>query len=694
MKLRLVVISVVTICLVSLGDTAFERAESFYGQHRWSDAEPLFLSCAARVPNSVTAADALVKAGVCRVKTRDFKGARALFLRVIDARMVKIAPDPSARAFDQLHRLLIKQNKSAARESLALQCRKLLPRHVTCAHIFEREGDMQLEGGKLDKARKFYSYAEPVLSKVGADILVLLSLKGNARTLTQSDADRLARVAEVRPSCALALCKILAGCRDDWRAEDVRARIYLKKQNYEEAVATWENLVKVGKGPVDAFSLAIAETKGFKTGDSLKAVLLYDAWLAKFLDSPLREKAEYQRAGAIWMAGKIEAASEAFEAFLSRYPKSSYCQEARRVLVRINRDLEAAQKTGFSDAASEELARAESVLREGRAAEAMRIFSRFKGQQTHKQWGRAWYGYGLCRRALGEPEKAVAAWDEVLRRAATRTNTLCAVECRRVRADTLFDDLANPAEALSDYLALRGIILNERAARDIEERIALALLALGRGKEARPLLEAFRKRESGNPVRVLYWDGLIAICNRSAPVVTSAGGRIESLLRLAEVCFSAKRWDAASARYRDVIRSSSDSELIAYAEMQHARCVARCGKLEQALSIYDLFLKKYSRSTWADDALLRAGVLCAGPLGDTNRAQRYFSEILRKHPNGDKTEIAHIYLATLAWWAGDWGEAERQHRDFLERYPTSAFREEILGQRLPAIAAHKKGMEK
>ena len=82
-------------------------------------------------------------------------------------------------------------------------------------------------------------------------------------------------------------------------------------------------------------------------------------------------------------------------------------------------------------------------------------------------------------------------------------------------------------------------------------------------------------------------------------------------------------------------------------------------------------------------------MLCAGPLDDAEKAGRYFREILQNHPDGDRAETAALYLATLAWWTGDWREAERLHRAFLEKYPASPFREEFLTLRLPAIAARK-----
>ena len=158
---------------------------------------------------------------------------------------------------------------------------------------------------------------------------------------------------------------------------------------------------------------------------------------------------------------------------------------------------------------------------------------------------------------------------------------------------------------------------------------------------------------------------------------------------MADVHFAAERWDKASAVYRNAAKAVPVGETAAYANMQRTRCLAHGDKPERALAVYNRFRKEHAQSVWADDALLRAGVLCAGPLADPGRAAGYFRELLSAHPDGDRAETAYLYLATLAWWTGEWREAERLHRAFLEKYPESPFREEFLTVRLPAIAARR-----
>ncbi|MDD4443409.1 MAG: tetratricopeptide repeat protein [Kiritimatiellae bacterium] len=498
-------------------DTASARAESLYSRQQWTDAEAAFLACAAHAPGTAAAAGAHVKAGLCRLKTRDEKGAFALFRQVADdPAAAKSAPDAAASAFDQLHLRLLKQEKRPAREKLIARCRKALPGHPVNARIAEREGDARLTAGASDKALDFYALAGAGLSGTGSNIVRLISAPKPGilrQPLTQADADRLAAVAAARPACGLALCGILSKRGDGWRAEDVRARIYTSQKKFAEAIAVWESLLKAGEGPADELGLVLAETRAFQLGDHARAAKDYGEWLKRFPSSPLREKAEYQRAGALWMSGDFAGAVSAFETFLTAYPSTRFREEAGKTLDRARTDLDyqrkaaqtaAAKKETADDPLVQDLTAADGRLKLERYDEALRLYGRFRGKaSTHPLWGRAWYGFGLCRRALGEPEKALDAWDEVLRQAALFTNTLCAAECRRARADVWFEDLAEPDKALPQYLAARAALPPDRTDPALEQRVAQALLALGRGAEARPLFEAFREKESGDPARAL-----------------------------------------------------------------------------------------------------------------------------------------------------------------------------------------------
>ena len=693
-------------------DPELVRAEGLYNKQSWPDAEKAFLGHAAHSPKDPSAAAALCKAGLCRLNMRDDEGAMKLFEKVAeDPAAAKSAPDAAASAFDQMHLLLLKQAKRPAREKLIARCRKALPGHSVNALISEREGDARLESGVPAKALEFYALAGAGLSATGTNTVRLLSAPKTGISfppLTSSDADTLASVAAVKPACGFALCDVLAKRKEGWRAEMTRARIFISQKKFAEAVSVWEALLKSGQGPADEIGLTVAETRGFMMGDFTLAVPLYETWLKRFPVSPVKEKAEYQYAGATWMYGDYAAAVTRFEAFLKAYPQSHFADAAKGTLARAQADLAyrlkatalAAETKAENNPLSADLAAAEAKAKDGSYPEALKLFARFRGKQSLALWGRAWYGYGLCRRTLGEPEKALEAWDEVLRQAALFTNTVYAAECRRAKADVWFEDLAKPEKALPEYLAARADArgqgkLPAGSSADspdpaLEQRIAEALLALGRGSEARPVFEAFREKELGDPFRVRHWDGLIALCDKPAAAIdarTPEERKADTLRKVADVHFAAERWEKSQALYLKAAKTAPATEAAAWSGMQRARCLAYLGKPERALAVYDLFKTEHRKSVWADDALLRAGVLCTGPMGDPRKGAAYFREILAAHPDGDQAETAFLYLATVAWWTGEWSAAERLHKAFLAKYPDSPFKEDFLTVRLPAIAA-------
>jgi len=412
---------------------------------------------------------------------------------------------------------------------------------------------------------------------------------------------------------------------------------------------------------------------------------MYEVWVRHYPQSESIEAAEYQQAGALWMAGSYEEAVAKFTAFLTKYPGSHYKQQAQSTLVRAKADQEARlaaiannEKTKSStDPLSDDLLAAESKMRQGDYASALKLLGRFRGKQsTNPGWGRAWYNYGLCLRMLGEPEKALQSFEEVTRHADLFESTLYAPQCRRAIADLWFEDFAKPEKALPVYQEIRAALPEGRPDLALEKSIALALIAMGRGAQAKPTLMEFRKKELADPFRTRYWDNLIALCDAPAGLSglkTAAEREAETYSRIADIHFTAENWVKAEYLYKKAQKSAPRSETAAFATMQTARCLAYQNQRDRAIKTYNLFLSDYSKSLWADDALLKAGVLCTGPMGDSARGAKYFQKIIDDHPKGDRAETAFYYLATLAHWGQNWKEAERLHKEFLKQYPESLF---------------------
>lgn len=226
-----------------------------------------------------------------------------------------------------------------------------------------------------------------------------------------------------------------------------------------------------------------------------------------------------------------------------------------------------------------------------------------------------------------------------------------------------------------------------RAQDVLEQRIGMTLLALGKGQEAKPVFTALKAAEAQDPVRALYWDRLIALCDnpKGLPQMSASSRRADALRAAADIRFTAEQWRTAEMTYRKALGEGIKGEDAAWCQMQRARCLAYNGDHKGALALYDKFKTDHRKSAWASDALLRAGVLCAGSMGNAKRASEYFRDTLEISPNGACAEPAFYYLATLAWWTGQWQDADRLHRAFLKKYPDTPYREEFETARLPAI---------
>lgn len=685
-------------------EASLAEAEKAFGKGNWSNAEKAFLQHSKDAKDRSNALRSKYMAGICRIKMGNEDGALSLFGEITgNLSSAKVAPDVLGDAFDQSHLIYTRQKKTANRVKLAGECCKALSGSPAAGRICEREADAYLCEKAIVKAIGFYSRADVALSPCGTNILMLLSLPKagelNAAPLSEGDARRLAFVLAERENCGLALCDILSKAKDGWRAQDVLARMNAAQGLHREAVAIWDALVKARQGPVEEIALACADTVA-KAGSAADAATRYAAWLASYPNSKSYERTSAHYVSALWAACRFAETVKEGEAFLATYPQSIFRQSVQDTLKKAQADLKnqqertqaAEDKKKNADPLLIALERAERNFEQKRYTDAHRDFLQFQNRQTHPLWGRAWYGYGRATLALGDTERALNAWDEVIRRTATFPNTLCGAECRYARADFFFEDLAEPAKALPDYLALRGLTPpGARPDKALEQRIGMTLLALGRGAEAKLIFNTLKETEADDPVRALFWEKLIALCDKPQPALTSMDStrRANALRDVADIHFTAERWRLAESTYRKAIRASVKGDDAAWCEMQCARCLAYQGDYRGALTIYDKFKRDYQKSIWASDALLRAGVLCAGPMDNLANAVRYFKDLLEICPSGRRAEDALLHLASLTWWSGEWKEAERLHREFLRKYPQTPLKEEFEAFRLPLIAQKK-----
>ncbi|MGI6494603.1 MAG: tetratricopeptide repeat protein [Kiritimatiellia bacterium] len=683
-------------------DPQWRQAADLYGKRHWADAEKAFLAYARRFPAPPRRADALVGAGACSLMLHDAPAARRHFEKAAydeDAR--RKSPKAVAEAFDRLHALLLEEGASAARRARVLDdCRRRLPDCAALPRMQEREGDALLAAGLHRQAADRYVSAGAGLSPGGTNTLRLLRgcFSVSPPPLDGADAARLAEAVRAKPACSAALCGLLSGRREGWLAEDVRARHLLDSGKASEAAAAWEAMLRRRRGPPDRIAFARCEAlAAWKPGKGIEAL---EEWLERYKDSPLRERAAACHALLPARHGDPAEAASRLGAFLGEYPGSRFAPEARQALARARgasdrlEQLRAAQAAKEErrrrDPASADLERAESLLSQGRHADAEKAFLSFRDRRRHPLWGRAWHGLGKARHARGDTQGALAAWDDLWRRSLADTNVLCAARARRAAGDAWLEDLGEPARALKAYDEAASRTDFSDPAFDLNR--GLALLMLGRAPEAAAVFTRRRDASAGDKAEFLRWDRLAKECaaGRLAPPprgLLPDQRRARTDLAMADALLAAGEPARALRLYRRASAPLAGHEGADRCDLGMALALAALGRPKEALALYGRFTGEHGRSPLAAGALLRAGTLCALPrVNDFKGACQWFARVVENHPGTREAEAAEFYAATLAWRGRKWAEAEKLHKAFAANHPGSPLARVALDERLPAIA--------
>ena len=680
---------------------ALTEAEALYEKGLWVDAEKAFTKYAATAKNDKTKYESSFKAALCMIHRGETQKARNILSNLTtDTSAASVAPDAVANAHLEIYNILLKQkNATPNREQLVSKCAARFPDSPVSAKICEMEAGFWLKAGRPDKVRLYYGLAGKKISKTATTTLSLLS--GGAGIPVSDEELRLfTEVSLANPEFSRPLGGLLSKRPDGWKVEYHRALLVADSGNVAEAIATLDGLIRTNCGPVDKIRLARVEMVAFRSSRPADAIQEYRDWLAANPRSEVREKAEYQLALLLSNCGLYAEALDRLGLFIKSYPAGRYTKMAEGTLVKVREamktaeqhkaDLATKKKTQDADPLLPAIERGMKLMDEKKYALAAKEFQRFRGQEANPQWGRAWYGLGTCLRETGEPIKALAVWNEVWSRSLLFTNCLCGAESRKAAGDAYLEDCADADNALSCYVEVLKTKPELASNEKFDLNQAVCLLALGRSDEAKTIFLKRKGLVQGDKFWECYWNGMLSLCDGTRIQLLKTTGVIDRKARtrlvLGDSFFMADQSGKALKQYRIAASLASDPETLAYCNMQAGRCLAMNGNVRTALKAYDEMVSKYPKSGVADDALLRAGVLCAGPLGNLKEASRYFAKIVADYPESDNAEAAFIYLATTAWWSKQWDEAERLHKAFLEKYPKSAMNDLIRDRILPAIA--------
>lgn len=689
-------------------DSRWKTAEAAYKAGKWGDAELAYLDYAAQKPKPSSADFALVKAGICRVKRKDDAAGAKLFSQVIESR----TSDTNAvgLASEQLYGVLLRTRKESERLRLLEKARERVPGHPGVSRIYEAEADAQLVVGRTASALQLYQARGVVLSPGGTNVLVILRscLSPSAPAVSDIELEYMRKVAVLKVDCMESLFMLLSKRRDGWRAQELRADFLNQGGKFEESIKAYKHLLMARPEDAERLNLKMAAVTGLGAGNLSDACELYSVWLRQYSKSALREEAICQYAETLWLAGKVDESKKTLESFLSDYPQSRMKEGAQQMLGRLRSDEDAKRKKEQQLSKSSEktnenplagkLVQAEQVAKAGHHIDAVRIFNEFSRQQSNPLWGRAWYGLGKSLYALRQTQRALDAWGDVARLATLFTNISHVAECQEARGNIFLEDFGDPGRALTEYQSAYKHSTKDSFKRSMEENIALCQLATGASSDALPFFEkrladATRKDDASG---IMIYRRLVRLCNQSSIQRTglrsSTGETTWRLLGSADILFAAGNVEKADILY---LRAAEDltmnPELLAETEMQHARCLALQQKYVQSIQSYELFMDRHKKATCAPLALIRAGVLCAGPMNDNQKVIRFFSHVAVNYPKTPYAEQADIYIATLALWDGKWSRAETLFLLFLKKYPESSMTQKIRDVCLPSIQKRRNG---
>lgn len=707
---------------------ALVAADKLYETRRWREAERAYAEY-ARSANDASQYEAQLKTALCMVNRGETSRAVPTLTHLFNnASAIRDASDVVALACSHLYGIYLGQkNATPQRERLVKECMRKLPRHVIASRLCECEAVVWLKGGNIPKALGYLKDAGSGLSECGAVMLALLSSRGTVCDDDIADLSKVAnsngaswkqgqtsedappsssKVSESDPGLLSALCHALAARPDGWKAEFFLASFFAESGRASEAIAALDAMHKSGCGPAERVALFRAETLAFRTSRSDEALGAYKAWLAAYPSSPLQEKALYQNAQLLYTCGRHAEAVALIERQIAERPDGLYAKEGAEVLARCKtalaqkaeqereKERQASTRGSAVNSVAEALASAlvsgEKLVGEQKYALAAKELQKYRGCEADPTWGRGWFGFGMCLRETGDGVGAVRVWNEVWKRSLLFTNTLCGVESRLAMASANLEDFADAASALACLDDVARLAPDRAKSVKFQMDTAICHLALGHVDEAKRILGDLTAAFPGDRFREAYFDGLLALCDRLpfqlVKTTVALDRRALSRTRLGDVYFTAREHKKARRQYELAMNAVGDREMAAYCEMQAIRCTAALGAVDRALRGYDRFIVKFSKSSFADDVLLRAGVLWAGPKNNLDEAAKCFERIAREYPSGDQAECAAFYFATIAWWDKRWNDAEKLFIEFLGNYPNAQTKTLICDSLLPAIA--------
>lgn len=544
--------------------------------------------------------------------------------------------------------------------------------------------------------------------------------KSSATDNTLADAAKLVQEQKYAEAICVYDAIIKSGASTTMPEAQYRKGLCLKVQKqYSAAVACWEDLLKTGvSNPYqeDAM-LEMAKTYAFDLNQAEPALKWYERFFKKFPASARLMEARYQECGVYYQQGKHEQAKARFDQFLKKFPDSYLTAEVQRMIILCDAKLastrrasEPIQDSTVSPHSSGNLIedstaklsrafnKAEELFAAGQYENALRAYQNIRRSFSFSAKDElSFFRIGQCYSNLGQDEKALATWDEIVTKSRGKPGSEYADDSLLAMGNIYLQACGEPEKALKCYQTLIKTMPESTLLPEAEHGLGLIYFYQGKMNEARTIFE--KEREVAPQDTNAPPDGLtrlIEACKGERRYVpdyteTAQGRRANMQIRRGDVYFTAKEYEKAKKAYEQAVQLVPGTEEAAYALMQAARCYNQLRQYQQAINCYEGFLGKYKNSHDVGDALIRMAAVYISQLGNQSAGRKVLEAIIKEHPDHKAAETAMYYIATLDLWSKRWKKAQDEYLTLMKKYPHTEYIPYITNTILPELEGNLKG---
>lgn len=176
-------------------------------------------------------------------------------------------------------------------------------------------------------------------------------------------------------------------------------------------------------------------------------------------------------------------------------------------------------------------------------------------------------------------------------------------------------------------------------------------------------------------------------------------GTMATQRRIADLAFAMRDIPRAAALYLELgklARAGSQPEIEAWAHMQHSRTLYLGGGKDfpRAIAELDKFRTTYTKASCAPYALLQNALLVNNIQKDKKKSRVTLDYILRNHRQSPEAEHASYYLAMLAYYNKEYGNAAALVRRHAENFPKSPKNAYLISTFIPQMEKESREAKK